>query len=149
MVLPRRLPREHSRYTAEETWPFVLTMDGNPIAGAVLTLETALGSRVHGETDADGVARLTFPNDFPPPETLAEEAAGGHRMYGGRDRAAFVVSASLGTEVGAFTRTAAYNDTYKADDALSKSLPMGAAFLVFGMLVATPLLRRPSTKGAK
>src|SRR5690606_3340201 len=46
-LTPERLPREHAQYREGEEWPFLVRFRGEPLAGAVLALETE-----HGTTDA-------------------------------------------------------------------------------------------------
>lgn len=125
-IVPHPLPREHANFEAGRNWAFRLRLDGEPVAGLGVTLETANGSRVAAVSDAEGIARLTFPADFAP------GAAPAH----GRRRAAFVVSARLDRHL------SAYNDSYVPSALDGRSLPMGAAFLVAGMAAALPLLRR-------
>ncbi|MBF0335271.1 MAG: hypothetical protein HQL40_16765, partial [Alphaproteobacteria bacterium] len=128
-IVPHPLPREHAHFEAGRTWAFRLRLDGQPMAGLGVTLETANGSRVVAVSDAEGLARLTFPADFTPGPAPAH----------GRRNAAFVVSASVEGHL------SAYNDSYVPSPMDNRSLPMGAAFLVAGMAAAVPFLRR---KGA-
>lgn len=146
MLLPEQLPREHRHFTSGETWAFRLRHDGAPVAGQAVLLETVNGSRVRALTDADGIARVTFPSDFAPPAPPDEAAGGGHGGHGGA-RLPFVVSATV--ERDGRILTAAYNDVYEDDATVQASLPAGAAFLALGMLAATPLLRRRASGGAR
>lgn len=136
MVLPR-LPREHGGYREGEKWDFLVRLDGKPVPGAALTLETEFGTRTRGVADGDGLASLVFPRDFDP----ARLAPGGH---GGRPSARFVVAAQQ--EQDGLRRVAAFNGTYGPEPGRSRNLMAGVGFLLLGMAAAAPLLRRKEEK---
>lgn len=139
-IVPAPLPREHRSYRESEKWRFLVRMQGQPLPGQPVTLETEFGSRSTAFTDANGVATVVFPRDFKP----APPAEG--EMGGARQRGRFV----LATEKEANGRRylTAFNYAYTPDTERNRSLGWGAAFGVIGMLAATPLLRRRNgTKG--
>lgn len=130
-IVPQPLPREHGHYRESEKWRFLVRLHGQPLAGQRLTLESEFGSRSSFVTDADGVATVLFPRDFP-----AAQRADGHR----RPSAAFVLSTEY-TEAGQHFLTA-FNLNYGPDADRGRSLALGAACGLAGMLAAAPLLRR-------
>lgn len=134
-IVPDPLPREHGRYRESEKWHFLVRMNGAPLAGQPLLLETEFGSRASFLTDATGVATVLFPRDFRP----ADKAGGEHGGHG-RRYAKFVLS----TEKDADGRRylTAFNHSYGEDADRNKSLGWGAAFGLIGVLAAAPLLRR-------
>ncbi len=138
---PVMLPREHRHYRARDTWPFVLRLNGRPVAGEKVLLETAGGTREVLVTDAQGVVEVTFPDDFRQEQTQA----GGHG-HGHNPGQAFVLSATIADENG-HTMTAAFNFRYRPHAYSGKSLWLGAGFALLGMLSATPLLRGREDKG--
>lgn len=135
-VVPR-LPREHASYREGEKWDFAVRFDGQPVAGAVVKLETEFGTRTRAVAGEDGVATLVFPRDFDP----ARLAGGEH---GGRSAARFVVSSEFNK--GDIRYVSAFNSTYSPESGRSRNLLAGAGFLLLGMAAATPLLRRREEK---
>lgn len=133
-IVPAPLPREHRHYRAKETWPFLLRFDGQPVPGAMLTLETANGTRLSKPTDATGRVEITFPDDFAP------ERARGTDRHGRPPAAEFVVSARHAANGRQYLT--AFNDRYSPDAFAAKSVWPGIAFLGLGMVAAAPLLRR-------
>lgn len=132
-IVPQPLPREHGQYRESEKWRFLVRLYGKPLADQRLLLETEFGSRSQFVTDAEGFATVLFPRDFPPP---ASEQAGGH----GRRSAAFVLSTEHAE--GGHRYQTAFNLRYGPDADRGRSLALGAAFGLAGMLAAAPLLRR-------
>lgn len=137
LAIVPRLPREHGSYREGEQWDFSVRFDGQPLAGATLTLETEFGTRSRAIADDNGVARLVFPRDFDP----ARAADSGH---GRRAAAGFAVSAEI--ERGGVRHVSAFNGTYAPDPWRSRNLMAGVGFLLLGMAAATPLLRRKEEK---
>lgn len=137
-IVPLPLPREHASYRESEKWRFLVRLNGQPLPGQTLALETEFGSRSTFLTDAAGFATVLFPRDFKP--AAAEEQAG----HGPR-RAAFVLSTSK--EADGRRYLTAFNHTYGQDGDRNKSLGWGAAFGLFGMAAAVPLLRRRNKGG--
>lgn len=131
-IVPDPLPREHGSYRESEKWRFLVRLNGMPLAGQPLTLETEFGSRSTFTTDAAGYATVLFPRDFP----SAAKAPGGH----GRPSAGFVLTTSR--ESAGRRYLTAFNLSYGPDADRERSLAWGAAFGLFGMLAASPLLRR-------
>lgn len=138
-IIPDPLPREHGSYRESEKWRFLVRMNGQPLAGQPVTLETEFGSRSTVLSDAAGFATVLFPRDFRPAGAAAGEQ-GGH----GPRRAAFVLSTTKEMEGRHYVT--AFNHTYGQDGDRNKSLGWGAAFGLVGMLAATPLLRRRTTR---
>lgn len=132
-IVPDPLPREHGRYRESEKWRFLVRLNGAPLAGQPLLLETEFGSRATFLTDAAGIATVLFPRDFRP---AAKSAGDGH----GRQGAKFVLSTEK--EADGRRYSTAFNYTYAEDADRNKSLGWGAAFGLLGMLAAMPLLRR-------
>lgn len=130
-IVPDPLPREHASYRESEKWRFIVRYDGRPLPGHVLRMETERGTRTTFTTDAEGVATVLFPRDFPP---YAE--GDGHA----RAKAGFVLSAERQEGGRHFVTT--FNHTYTPDSDRGRSLGWGAAFGLAGMLGALPLLRR-------
>lgn len=137
-IVPDPLPREHGNYRESEKWRFLVRLNGQPLAGQPVTLETEFGSRSTVLSDAAGFATVLFPRDFKPAGAAAGEQ-GGH----GPRRAAFVLSTAK--EMGGRRYLTAFNHTYGQDGDRNKSLGWGATFGLVGMLAATPLLRRRKT----
>ena len=133
-IVPAPLPREHGRYRESEKWRFLVRMNGAPLAGQAVMLETEFGSRSSFVTDAAGFATVLFPRDFKPAKE-GDEHAGHGRRYG-----KFVLSAEKQADGRRYLT--AFNLTYGEDGDRNRSLGWGAAFGLIGMLAATPLLRR-------
>jgi hypothetical protein len=137
LIVPR-LPREHAGYREGERWPFSVRFNGQPLPGAVLKLETEFGTISRAVADAQGNAELLFPRDFDP-------ARIGTAQHGGmRANAKFVVSSAW--QQGDKHYLSAFNGAYGPDPTRSRNLAAGAAFGLLGMILAAPLLRRPSGK---
>jgi len=132
-IVPEPLPREHASYRESEKWRFLVRLNGQPLPGQPLTLETESGSRSTFVTDAAGFATVLFPRDFKP-------AAAGEDAGHGPRRAAFVLS--TGKEADGRRYLTAFNHTYGQDGDRNRSLGWGAMFGLAGMAAAVPLLRR-------
>ncbi|MBM3392796.1 MAG: DUF4198 domain-containing protein [Betaproteobacteria bacterium] len=132
-IVPEPLPREHSSYRESEKWRFLVRLNGQPLPGHPLMLETEFGSRSTFVTDPAGVATVLFPRDFKP-------AAAGERSGHGPRRAAFVLSTTKDADGRRYLT--AFNHKYGQDGDRDKSLGWGAAFGLVGMAAALPLLRR-------
>ena len=143
-IVPLPLPREHAVYRESEKWRFLVRYEGQPMTEQRLRLETENGSKSVFVTDAEGVATVSFPRDF------GAKAGGAGRSGGGghsRPRMAFVLSTELNDGGRHFITT--FNSVYGEDVDRNKSLGWGAAFGVFGMASALPLLRRRKRKENK
>lgn len=134
-IVPQPLPREHGSYRESEKWQFLLRFNGKPLAGKTATLETEFGSRIIFASDAAGIATVLFPYDFKP-----EEPGKGGAHHGGPRRAKFVLAVEH--EEGGKHYLSAFNYSYSPDAERGKNLWAGLGFGAFGMLLATPLLRR-------
>ena len=137
-IVPDPLPREHANYRESEKWRFLIRMNGVPLVQQPVTLETEFGSRSTFLTDPMGVATVLFPRDFKPADA-AQAGQGGH----GPRRAKFVLTTEK--EAAGRRYLTAFNLTYGQDADRDRSLGWGAAFGLFGMVAATPLLRRRVT----
>ncbi|MGE5546224.1 MAG: hypothetical protein ACM33T_04975 [Solirubrobacterales bacterium] len=140
-VVPERLPREHGAFRAGETWRFLVSMDGKPLSGATVRVETGNGSKAQLLSDAAGLVNVTFPDDFPPRDRRPPET------HGRPTQAPFVVAAVM--QSGELQHIGAFNYAYRpgADDGMS--LWAGAGFAFVGMVIAAPLVRRRNKGGAR
>lgn len=140
-IVPEPLPREHGSYRESEKWRFLVRLNGAPLPGQPLILETEFGSRSTVVSDAAGYATVLFPRDFRPAPSAR---TGGHDGHGPR-RARFVLAAE--TEVSGRRYLTAFNHNYGPDAERGRSLGWGVLFGVLGMAAATPLLRRRPDQG--
>jgi len=138
-IIPQPLPREHGAWRESEKWQFLLRFNGQPLAKKEVRMETEFGSRIVFTSDEQGRVTVLFPRDFKP----VENAPGGHGH--GPRRAKFVLAAEQ--DDGGTHYLTAFNYTYSADAARDRNLLAGIGFGVFGMLLATPLLRRKKSNG--
>ncbi|MCW8914795.1 MAG: hypothetical protein OQK24_02960 [Magnetovibrio sp.] len=128
-ITPTILPREHSHYRENETWSFNVRMDGKPVEGLPVILETSNGSKFEYMTKADGTVDVTFPQDFKDiPKT--------QWRHGRPPRSKFVIAVRDGALL------ATYNDSYELDAYGDKDLLAGIGFAVLGMALAVPVVRR-------
>ena len=134
-VLPAPLPREHAAFREGMAWRFQARHNGQPLAGLTLRLETEGGSLIRAVTDADGLATLQFPRDFTP------ERLNGGNGHNARPSLRFVVSGEW-SDGGGQRYLSAFNGSYNPDPLRQRDTALGAGFLVLGMMLATPLLRR-------
>lgn len=140
-VLPAPLPREHAAFREGMAWRFQARHNGQPLAGLTLRLETEGGSLTQAVTDADGLAPLQFPRDFTP------ERLNGGNGHNARPSLRFVVSGEW-SDGGGQRYLSAFNGSYNPDPLRQRDTALGAGFLVLGMVLATPLLRRRNTAAA-
>lgn len=140
-IVPVPLPREHSGYREAEKWRFLVRMNGAPLSGHPLDLETEFGSRSRFVTDERGLATVLFPRDIRP--APAREDKGSEAAMGPR-RAKFVLATEKELDGKHYLTT--FNYTYSPDPDRERSLAWGAAFGLLGMAAATPLLRRRTVK---
>jgi len=136
-IMPAVLPREHAHYRENETWPFQVRMDGKPVAGLPVVLETSNGTKSEYVTKANGSVDVTFPGDF-------KDIPKDQWRHGRPPASKFVVAVRDGGLL------ATYNDSYNLDAYDDKNLWAGVGFAVLGMVAAVPLVRRRKTdkKGA-
>ena len=140
-IIPQPLPREHGAWRESEKWQFLLRFKGQPLAKNELRMETEFGTKTAFVSDEQGMVTVLFPRDFKP----VEKEQGGHGH--GPRRAKFVLAAEH--DDGGKHYLTAFNYTYSADATRDRNLLAGVGFGVFGMLLATPLLRRKKNNGAK
>ena len=135
-IVPTPLPREHGSYRESEKWRFLVRFNGQPLAGQTLRLETEFGSRSSVVTDAAGRATVLFPRDF--------RASPGKSDDHGPRRAKFVLSTEKDSDGRKYLT--AFNYVYGQDADRDRNLGWGAGFGLLGMLAATPLLKRRTTR---
>ena len=128
-IVPAILPREHSRFRENQTWPFRVRLNGNPVSHATVLLETSNKSKLEFITDDDGVAQVTLPDDFP-------DIPKDQWSHGRPPASKFVLSVRDGALL------ATFNGDYSLDAYGNKNLWAGVGFAVLGMVVAVPLVRR-------
>lgn len=135
-IVPQPYPREHSRYRANEDWKFLVRFNGQPLPDRKVVLETSNGSRSELISDAQGVVVVSIPEDF----KAEGEQGGGH----GRRGADFVLAAEHAD--GDRHYLTAFNGSYGPDAFGQRSIVIGLAFTLLGMLGAVPLLRHRKAK---
>ncbi|MBL4613450.1 MAG: hypothetical protein JKY27_01045 [Magnetovibrio sp.] len=128
-ITPTILPREHAHYRENETWAFTLRMDGKPMAGLAVVLETSNGTKAEFITQDDGIVEVTFPGDF---KDIPKE----QWRHGRPPASKFVVAVRNGGLL------ATYNDQYNLDAYGDKNLWAGIGFAMLGMIAAVPIVRR-------
>ncbi|MDD5242189.1 MAG: hypothetical protein PHG47_10800 [Sulfuricella sp.] len=138
-IIPQPLPREHGAWRESEKWRFMVRFNGQPLANQTVKMETEFGTRTAFVSDEKGMATVLFPRDF----KSAEQNERGGR-HGGPRKAKFVLAAER--DDGGKHYLTAFNYTYSPDSERDKSLLAGVGFGVFGMLLATPLLRRKKSE---
>lgn len=141
-IVPQPLPREHWRYRAGETWRFLVRFKGRPLADTGLRLETSGGTQQVLKTDANGLVKVTFPDDVKAP---TRHGASGHANHGRGPENRFVLAVGL-TEPGGRYHLTGFNHSYGEAYDAGRSLPMGLGFLALGGLLATPLTFRRKEK---
>ena len=133
-IAPAVLPREHGHYReGEENWPFIVRMDGKPMAGLPVVLETSNGTKAEYTTDADGIVKILIPEDF-------KDIPKDQWNHGRPPSSKFVIAARNGGLL------ATYNDSYSMGAFAAKNLWAGVGFAVLGMAFAVPLVRRRKNK---
>lgn len=128
-IAPAILPREHSRFRENETWPFRVRMDGAPVPGALVLLETSNGSKIEFKTDEQGFVDIVLPGDF-------ADIPKDQWRHGRPPSSQFVLSVRDGALL------ATFNGDYSLDAFGNKNLWAGVGFAVLGMIAAVPLVRR-------
>lgn len=142
-IIPQPLPREHGAWRESEKWEFLLRFNGQPLANRAVRMETEFGTKTTFVSNENGLVTVLFPRDFKPAEKKSEQGSHSH----GPRRAKFVLTAEH-DDSGKHYLTA-FNYTYSADADRGKNLLAGVGFGLFGMLLATPLLRRKNTENNK
>lgn len=132
-ITPVTLPREHRRYRAGERWPFEIRYHGRPLPGVEVIFKNAQGTQQHYTSDDNGRFMLHFPDDF----SLLDGSNGGHH---GRPKIDFVISVEWYQD--GKTLLSSFNYTYGENAFANTSRWLGAGFMLFGMLAASPLIRR-------
>lgn len=138
-LIPERLPREHAHYRETEEWPFLVRFRGRPLEGAVIRLETEPGTMDAFRTDADGIARVRFPQDMKRVASRDEV-----RAHHGRPRAAFVLS--VDHRAGGRRYLTAFNYHYAPYAYDGRHLGAGIGFALLGGVLALPFVRAARKK---
>lgn len=131
-IMPATLPREHSHYQENETWAFRVRMDGKPLEGLPVVLQTSNGTKSEFTTQADGTVNITFPGDF-------KDIPKDQWSHGRPPSSHFVVAVKQSGLL------ATYNDSYSLDAYGDKNIWAGIGFAVLGMFAAVPIVRRKNT----
>lgn len=135
-VSPAILPTEHQHYQAGETWPFMVRMHGEPLAGQTVRLETSAGTARTFVSNEQGLVQVSFPDDFPPPEQREKPPGGHHHRFSQQ----FVLSTRADSPNG--PQHASFNYQYRPGAYDQKNLWLGGGFALLGMLAAAPLVRQ-------
>lgn len=138
---PAILPTEHQQYRAGETWPFLVRMNGEPLAKQPVQMETSAGSTATFVSSKEGLVQVVFPEDFPPPEQR-EKPQSGHQH---RFNQQFVLSTVIESNPGG-VQQASFNYEYRPGAYDQKSLWLGGGFALLGMFAAVPLVRQRKPK---
>jgi len=138
---PAILPTEHQNYRAGETWPFLVRMDGEPLAGQAVRLETSAGTARTFVSNGQGLVQVSFPDDFPPPEQREKPQGGHHHRFTQQ----FVLSTRLESNLGP-AQQSSFNYQYRPGAYDQKNLWLGGGFALLGMLAAAPLVRQRKPK---
>jgi len=128
-IMPAIMPREHGHFRENETWTFNVRMDGKPIGGLAVVLETSNGTKSEYTTKSDGTVDVTLPGDF-------VDIPKDQWSHGRPPSSKFVVAVRDGGLL------ATYNDSYNLDAFGDKNLWAGIGFALLGMVVAVPVVRR-------
>ena len=128
-IMPAIMPREHGHFRENETWTFNVRMDGKPVGGLPVVLQTSNGTKTEYTTKADGSVDVTLPGDF-------ADVPKDQWRHGRPPSSKFVVAVRDGGLL------ATYNDSYNLDAFGDKNLWMGIGFALLGMIIAVPVVRR-------
>lgn len=135
-LIPQPFPREHSRYRANEDWQFLVRFNNQPLPQHAVELLTQNGTTATFTSDAQGIVKVHFPDDFK--AESAPASAGKHSH--GRRSSGFVLASEQ--HQGDKNYLTSFNGQYGADAFDQRDLGMGLGFVVLGMLSALPLLRQ-------
>ncbi|MFY9260695.1 MAG: hypothetical protein WAO71_09330 [Gallionella sp.] len=133
-LIPQPFPREHSRYRANEDWSFLVRFKHQPLAQHQVQLLTQNGTTATFTSDAQGIVKVHFPDDF-----KAESAVSAGQHSHGRRSSQFVL---VTEQQGANHYLTSFNGQYGSDAFYQRDLGLGLGFMVLGMLSALPLLRQ-------
>lgn len=131
-IVPVYLP-EHGGIREGETWEFIVRFDGRAVNGIAVSMDTEPGTRTKVVTDDRGIARIAIPRDFDP--ATIDPKAGATRT-----RKGFALAAEY--QVGERRHRTAFNYYYYPDLMRERDLAGGIGFLILGMSLGLPLLRR-------
>lgn len=136
VIQPLRVP-EHGGFREGSTWQFQVRFDGIPVPGTRLAFDTENGSHATLIADDAGVANVKFPHDFDPASLDNTTAAT-------RTRRSFSLGAEL--ERSGTRHVSGFNHFYYPDPMRERNLLAGMGLFAFGMVLATPMLRRKKEK---
>jgi hypothetical protein len=126
-----------NRYREGGSWDFVVRFMGQPLPQAAVAWETQNGSRGELIADASGRITLKVPHDFDiAGETETDKI--------NRLQAQFVLTTER--VEGGKTYQTNFNAIYSPDRIRGKSLAWGGGFMLLGVGLAVPLLRRKEKK---
>lgn len=131
-IQPLKLP-QFGGFREGQTGEFLIRFDGVPVSGASLTIDTENGTHETVFADSNGVARVSLPRDFDP--GIIEKEGGAARA-----RRSFVLGVELVRN--GIQHTTGLSLPYLPDLMRERNLMAGAGLFAFGMLLATPMLRR-------
>jgi hypothetical protein len=136
VIQPLWIP-EHGGFREGDTWQFLVRHDGAQVPGARLAFDTENGSHTALVADDQGVVNVSFPHDFDP--ATIDKTDGATRI-----RRSF----SLGTEreQDGVRHVTGFNHFYYPDQMRDRNLLAGMSLFAFGMILATPMLRRKKEK---
>lgn len=136
VIQPLQVP-EHGGFREGSTWQFMVRFDGIPMPGMRLAFDTENGSHTTFVADDAGVANVKFPHDFDPASIDKKTGAA-------RTRRSFSLGAEL--ERNGTRHVSGFNHFYYPDQMRERNLLAGMGLFAFGMVLATPMLRRKKEK---
>ncbi|MDP3539523.1 MAG: hypothetical protein Q8S26_12565 [Azonexus sp.] len=131
-IQPLKLP-QFGGFREGQTGEFVILFNGIPVPDSNLTIDTENGTHETVLANKNGVARVLFPRDFDP-EIIEKEGGAA------RTRRSFVLGVEL--KRNGIQHTTGLSLPYLPDLMRERNLMAGAGLFAFGMLLATPMLRR-------
>jgi hypothetical protein len=136
-VVPKPIPRGHYHYFTDQEWDFTIRFGDRPLANHPVSLETAHGTRLSGQTDSKGDVTFLLPDDFP------------NVIEGVRDRrqADFAVMSEY--DENGITYQSMLSAEYRINQTHWKSEPLGWLVGGLGLIVGGFLGRTKNSKGAK
>ncbi|MBF0446293.1 MAG: hypothetical protein HQL68_11965 [Magnetococcales bacterium] len=139
-IIPQPMPREHAHYRAGESWPFLIRFHGKPLAAQTVNFISEQGESLSFTSNTNGIAEITFPKEF---KTQTEAKVEGKKMRHGhtRPKANFILTTTYLVDGKRYQTT--FNNDYRPGPFFNKSLATGFGFMFLGVILATPLLRKP------
>ncbi len=131
-IIPLRLP-EHGGIREGSRWSFMIRYQNTPLKKHQILLQTETKTQTRFFSDENGVVEVIFPHDFSK-----------KKLESHRPRQDFILSTYYSDQDKDYLTT--YNHYYYPDLMRSRNLGAGVAVFAFGMLLATPLLRKKEKK---